>query len=253
MPKTEEKVGLLEKLVPFLLLVSVILAFVVGTMWQRVSVLQKEATGVAAPGQQAGANVTGAVVPDPSGKLTPEEVKKIPPITDNDHIRGNKNATVKLIEYSDYECPYCERVHPVMLQVMKDYGDKVAWIYRHYPLTIHPKARPAANAAECVASLGGNDAFWKFTDLVFADQTKYLSDLASAATAAGVNKSQFNLCFNAKKFDSVVSEDQKGGLGAGVTGTPGIFIVGPNDNVWLIPGALPYEAIKPKIDEALSS
>lgn len=255
MPKTEVKEGLLEKLVPFLLLVSIILAFVVGTMWQRVSLLKKQATGTANVQQpQAGADVAGAAAPDPSGKLTDAEVKKIPPITDKDHIRGNKNAKVKIIEYSDYQCPYCERFHPVMQQVMQDYGDKVAWIYRHYPLdNIHPNARPAANAAECVASIGGEDAFWKFTDLVFSDQSKYLTNLASAAADSGVNKSQFQNCFDAKKFDSVITSDQNAGTGAGITGTPGSFIVGANGNVWLIPGALPYEAIKPKIDEALSS
>ena len=92
----------------------------------------------------------------------------IPAVSDQDHILGNLNAPVKLIEYSDLQCPFCGRFHPTMQRVVKEYGDQVAWVYRHFPLeSIHPNARPLANASECAANLGGNDSFWKFVDAVF--------------------------------------------------------------------------------------
>lgn len=87
-----------------------------------------------------------------------------------DHVRGGASATVAVIEYSDYQCPYCQAVHPTYQQLMKDYDGKVAWVYRHFPLTnIHPDALPLAVGAECAAELGGEDAFWSFTDKIMAE------------------------------------------------------------------------------------
>lgn len=84
---------------------------------------------------------------------------------DTDHIKGDKDASITIIEYSDMECPYCQRFHPTMQQVINDYGDKVNWVYRHFPLTsIHPNAMNLALSSECVAELEGNDKFWEFVD-----------------------------------------------------------------------------------------
>ncbi len=92
----------------------------------------------------------------------------LPAIGGDDHIRGNKNATVALVEYSDYQCPYCKSFHPSLVQVLNDYKDKIAWVYRDYPLTsIHPNAMPAAIAAECVAQLKDENAFWEYSDVLF--------------------------------------------------------------------------------------
>lgn len=84
-----------------------------------------------------------------------------------DHIRGNKKAKVVVIEYSDFQCPFCQRVHPTYKKIVETYGDKVMWVYRHFPLNFHPKALPAAIASECAYEQGGDDAFWKFTDELF--------------------------------------------------------------------------------------
>jgi protein-disulfide isomerase len=87
------------------------------------------------------------------------------PVTEKDHITGNPQADVVLIEYSDTECPFCKRFHETMIQVMAEYGasGKVAWVYRHFPLdALHSKARHEAEATECATELGGNEKFWAY-------------------------------------------------------------------------------------------
>jgi len=94
----------------------------------------------------------------------------MPEVTENDHIRGNTDAKVFFVEYSDIDCPFCKTLHVTMQSVVDNYdpGD-VAWVYRHFPLTnLHPTAAVKAEASECIAELGGNDAFWDFLDILFA-------------------------------------------------------------------------------------
>jgi len=236
-----------EKFTPVLLLATIVLAFFVGVLWTKVSNLEKGGT----------VNTAGNAAPEAAasnGKLTEDQVKKIPQVGDKDHIRGSKDAQVIIVEYSDFECPFCERFHPTMQQAVEEYEDKIAWVYRQFPLTsIHPRALPAANASECVANLSENDAFWKFTDTVFGNQEKYLTDegLAEAAVLAGANKAGFDTCYSVKKFESVVTAQQSGGEEAGITGTPGSFVINKNGEAWLVSGAVPYESLKTTIDEAL--
>lgn len=92
-----------------------------------------------------------------ASNVTPVDLAK-------DHIRGSKTAQLALIEYSDYECPFCQRVHPTIQQLLDDNEGKVMWVYRHFPLSFHQNAVPLATGAECAAEIGGADAFWKYTD-----------------------------------------------------------------------------------------
>jgi protein-disulfide isomerase len=110
------------------------------------------------------------LINNPSGPLQAGAVAptSVPSLLADDHIRGNPDADIALFEYSDFQCPFCTRVHATYKEVIDQYGDDVMWVYRHFPLTsIHPDAVPYAIGSECAASLGGNDAFWSFTDELF--------------------------------------------------------------------------------------
>ena len=92
-------------------------------------------------------------------------------VTEKDHIRGNLNAQITLVEFSDFQCPFCRQFHSTVQQALSEYGDQVRWVYKHFPLDqIHPQARPAAEASECIAEQKGSEGFWQFTDAVFKFQ-----------------------------------------------------------------------------------
>ncbi len=125
----------------------------------------------------------------------------VKPVDGEDHIRGNPNAPVKLVEFSDFECPFCKRFHPIMKRLMEEYGKegKVAWVYRHFPIdSLHSKARKEAQAAECANELGGNEAFWTFTDKLFAvtpsNNRLDLGLLPRVAEEIGLDRAAFEAC-----------------------------------------------------------
>lgn len=166
-------------------------------------------------------------------------------ITDDDYILGDRNADIVLVEYSDIECPFCKRHHPTLEQLVQDEG--VAWVYRHLPLeSIHPNARSAANAAECVGALGGNDAYWDFLDAAF--EAPNLTNLSPLAVEVGISEASFNECFDAGTYDHEVDADLQDALGAGGTGTPYTVIVAPDGSNVAVSGALPYASLKSLID-----
>lgn len=254
-PKKPSRSNLLEKLVPVLLVASIVLAFVVGILWQKVSSLEKGgATTKTLTGQ---AEVTGTQAQGPTqGKLSAEQAAKIPKVSDDDHIRGSRDAKVFLIEYSDLECPYCKRFHPTAQQVVADYNGQVAWVYRQFPLTqLHSKAPKEAEASECAAELGGEDGFWKFIDKVFevtpSNNGLNLDDLPKLAGQVGLNQTDFKNCLDSGKYKGKVESQAQGGEGAGVQGTPANFIVNKKGDAWFLPGAYPLENVKTAIDEAL--
>lgn len=119
--------------------------------------------GGALPFENAKATIDSVL--NATGPLPGQKTYTFAEVTELDHIRGNMDADVVIIEYSDIECPFCKRFHGTMNQVVETYGDQVAWVYRHFPLeSIHRNARPWAIESECVAEIGGNDAFWKYLD-----------------------------------------------------------------------------------------
>lgn len=180
------------------------------------------------------------------------------PVTEKDHIRGNPNAPVMIVEYSDFDCPFCKNFHQTMQKVMDTYGTdgKVAWVYRQFPLQqLHPNAPKVAAASECVTDLGGNDAFWKFADLIIGDrgtnEPTNITKLPEYAEKSGVDKTKFTACLDAGTHTETIANDVQEALKAGAQGTPySILIVGDQQGV--INGAQPYETVKAMIDEVLS-
>lgn len=164
------------------------------------------------------------------------------PVSENDHIRGDLNtAEVLIVEFSDTECPFCKNFHNAMNKVMTKYPGKIAWVYRHFPLDMHPKARMEARATECVASLGGNDAFWKYLDNIFevtpSNNKLDQNLLPTMAVSAGVDKAAFDKCFASDTFDAKIEAQIQDGMKAGVQGTPHTIIVTKEGKQYPIKGA----------------
>lgn len=228
--------------------IIIVLVFLLGYFYSKSTALEKQGSNVQGV-QNAQAVATQAPQPTP-------DLSQAPKITDKDHLLGSKDAQVKLIEYSDYECPFCKTFHPTVKKVLDDYGDKVAFVYRHYPLPFHQNAQKEAEASECINELGGSDAFWKYTDAIFERTTSNgtgfaLDKLGPLAAELGVDQTAFQSCLDSGKYASLVQTEEAGGQKAGIQGTPGTIIIAKNGTRTLIPGALPYDQVKPMIDAAL--
>ncbi|MDX1535500.1 MAG: DsbA family protein [Candidatus Spechtbacterales bacterium] len=185
----------------------------------------------------------------------PEEVS-YREISQRDHIKGDRNAPVKIIEYSDTECPFCKRIHDTLQQVVDNYDGKVAWVYRHAPLEqLHQKAEREAQATECAYELGGHDGFWAYLDrlMEITPSNDGLADsqLPQIATYVGLDRAEFQSCLDSGKYADYVQADLEDAMTAGLRGTPYSVVVAPNGKTYPISGAQPYSAIKATIDLAL--
>ncbi len=159
--------------------------------------------------------------------------------------KGSTSAPIEMIEFSDFQCPFCLRANPTVQQVLNTYGDRIHFVYRNFPLPNHPNARPAAEAAACAAEQG---KFWQYHDRLFANQSKLSdADLKQTAAELGVNTGEFNACVDSHKYRAKVDADVKAGEEAGVNGTPAFFINGRS-----VSGAQPYDVFKKVIDEELA-
>ena len=172
------------------------------------------------------------------------------PITNADAVWGSRHAFVTLVEFSDFQCPFCSRAVDTVSQLQKDYGpEKLRVVFKHTPLQFHPNARPCAEAAQAVRMLGGNRAFWKFYELAFHDQQN-LGDASyeTWAQQSGVNVSAFRDALQAKRFSAKIDEDVELGRAIGVNGTPAFFINGVS-----LGGAQPADKFKAIIDAQLTA
>ncbi|MFA7681712.1 MAG: DsbA family protein [Candidatus Peribacteraceae bacterium] len=195
-------------------------------------------------GDQPTAAPTEPTAPPPVGDVVPVD-------SEEDHVRGNPDATISIIEYSDYQCPYCQRNGPTLQKLIDAYEGDVNWVFRHFPLSFHPYAQKAAEASECAADQGGNDAFWQFHDKLF-DGGVETEKLEAYAQELGLNVATFNDCVESGKFEQKVKDQFESGSTAGVRGTPGNIIYNnETKDAEAVTGAQPYDNFVPVIDAML--
>jgi protein-disulfide isomerase len=200
-----------------------------------------QGTGAFAFGSKADDEKITAAAPaetDPEA-LQEQAVIPVPDVTDADHVRGNADAKVTLIEYSDFECPYCTRHSETVAQILKAYPNDVRFVYRHFPLSFHANAETAAEASECAGFQG---KFWEMYDALFAltdGEGLSYEEISKLAADIGLNTADFTACMENGDAVGKVSKDYQEGIAAGVTGTPGTFVNGQ-----IVEGAYPYETFE---------
>lgn len=212
----------------------------------------------------AGVLIAGAIYfggssrPSPfadTGSIAEASIEKV---NEKDHIIGSRNAEVIVIEYSDTECPFCKVFHNTMRQIMESYGDgnKVAWVYRHFPIaSLHKLATKEAEATECAAEQGGNTAFWNYINRVFektgSNDSLDPKELPAIAAEVGLDVEKFNACLSGGKYTAAIQASVEEAIKAGARGTPYSIIIAKNGDTAIINGAEPFESVKTKIDSLL--
>ncbi|HSL81833.1 MAG TPA: thioredoxin domain-containing protein [Thermoanaerobaculia bacterium] len=164
--------------------------------------------------------------------------------TEGEPAAGPEDAPVTIVEFSDFECPYCSRVVPTLKRVQEEYGDRVRLVFKQYPLPNHAQAQKAGEASLCAHDQG---KFWELHDAMFADQQNLGPEaLVAKAERLGLDVTAFRECLQSGRYADAVQEDLREGARAGVSGTPAMFVNGR-----LVSGAVPYEEIARVIDEEL--
>jgi protein-disulfide isomerase len=190
----------------------------------------------------AGLIIAGAILLKDGQPVTVNDTAKnnniikidIPPVSLEEHILGNLDAPIVIVEYSDTECPFCKSFHNTMHNVVAQNSDRVTWVFRHYPIpSLHPKAFYEAEATECAWEQGGNDAFWKYIDEMFvrteSNNKLEVAELPKIAKSVGLNTTIFNSCLASGKYknkvQSMIDEKNK----TGQIGTPYSVIITKKD------------------------
>ena len=192
----------------------------------------------------------------PKGPPKVADATLVRPVGTDDHILGNPAAPVMIIEYSDFDCQYCKVFHETLHQIIANEGagGEVAWVFREFPLSeIHPNARAHARAAECVAKVAGNDAFWKFTDALFVNQPVNPSRYGELASSVGIAGDAFATCYAnvPAELDTRITADRENARDMGAGGTPFSVILVSGANPVVMDGAYPYDAVKQLVAQAL--
>ena len=185
---------------------------------------------------------------------SPDNMK---PVTEDDHILGSINAQVKLVVFSDPECPFCKDFNSTVEQAFKEYGkDKLAIVFRAFPLdAIHPKSRKELEATECANELGGVNKYWAYLNRLFeitpSNNNLDPAELPKIAAYVGLDNAKFEACLSSGKYEQKVADYLDDAVNAGGQGTPYSVLVAKNGKKIVVSGAQPYEQLKSAIDQAL--
>lgn len=203
------------------------------------------------PGQQPQPQPTAQQpqLPPEADKIDMSQISEPPPY----RVKGGKNAKVVIVEYSDFQCPFCGRfARDTLPQIIQQYGDKVKVVFKHLPLPFHNYAQKAAEAAECAGKIGGPKAFWAMHDKMFFEgQIQGRLDVTSLkqfAKEIGLDEKRFSQCLDSGETANIISQDISESQRLGVRGTPTFFINGK-----VVRGALPFDVFKQIIDQELQS
>jgi len=212
---------------------------------------------------QTGDLAAAANANQPTAQPAGGSASSMKPVSADDHILGDPNAPVKMVEFSDLECPFCKEFQATLHQVLQAYPGKVAWIFRQSPIPqLHPKAEKEAEASECAWEQGGNDIFWKYIDQIFSitpsNNGLDPAQLPKVAGDLGLDVTKFNACLSSGKYASKIAAEQADAAAAGSQGTPYTVIIGKSGQRFVVPGAYPFDSsqagapsVKSFIDQAL--
>lgn len=169
------------------------------------------------------------------------------PVSSQDHIQGNDHALITLVEYGDYECPYCGAAYPIVKRIQKHFGERLKFVFRNFPITeSHPHAGIAAMSAEFAATKG---KFWEMHDLLYENQDNLeFSDLLNYAKSLNLSFDELKIAIENETFSEKIQEDFMGGVRSGVNGTPTFFINGQRFN-----DSFEYENLLEAITKELTS
>lgn len=172
------------------------------------------------------------------------EPPKVDVSVDDDPVLGSNDALVTIIEFSDFECPYCRRVQPALKRILKEYEGQVRLVFRDFPLSFHKNAQKAAEAAQCA---GDQDKFWPYHDKLFEETALAPKDLKKYAGELELDMDKFNACLDESKYAQEVKADMQDGQNVGVNSTPSFFVNGQP-----ISGVVPYERFQEMVEAAIA-
>lgn len=232
-----------DKLLPVMVIALIGAAFALGVMWGKVQVYEKGGVGTIPSGQQQ------AQAPEAPPELTDEQWQSI--LVDPAYAFGEADAPVTVVEFTDYQCPFCKRyVDDTLSQIKEKYVNtgKVKYIVRDLPLSFHPGAKPSAMAARCAGAQG---KYGEMHDLLFSNQDAWANgdmeaSFAKYATQLNLNMGAFSKCVTDKTYESAVDSDSTLASSVGASGTPTFFVNGKR-----LVGAQPFATFEATIEEAL--